>query len=273
MKLTKIVSFAAAFALAFVFAGSASAATISGAGTAIFNSQTNLYGNAGNTYQVSTNFDVPTGQVLHAIETDFIGDFVGPKCQIVDSVEGAQTNVSVSFSETLPPNAANYGYTMRAFTGATLPEADALNATDGTACTGTNTTVYNKPNVVHVLPIGSTSGSTGTTSSIQVQIDTLTAAASSTNASILALTKALTDLIKAQNSTGGTAHVCAELTPFAGLYQGMKSSAVSGLQAFLMANGQAAAFQSAGVYSPTMNFGPITAGALAAYRGQKSCSN
>lgn len=140
----------------------ASAATISGVGTAIFSGQTNLYGNAGQNVQVNTNFDVPTGQVLHAVQTDFIGDNVPPVCHVVSVVEGAQNNVSVAFSEMLPTNANDYGFTMNAFTAATVPQANALNQNQGTACTGTNSSVYNQGGVVHVLPNGTSgTGSTG----------------------------------------------------------------------------------------------------------------
>lgn len=252
-----------------VFATPALAASVSGAGTAIFSGQTNLYGNAGDNKQMSTNYDIPVGQVLHAIQTDFIGDNLPPVCHVTGVYEGAQTNIPVSFSETLSPNAGDYGYTETAFVAATVDQANALNQNQGTACTGSSATVYNQSNVVHVLPTG-----TGANSGSNTPVPAWQAAIDAMAAQI----KALGDLVKTaltgtQNSGGTTVSAaCANFNKkAAGTMPNMTNAQNGVFQGFLIGEG-ASIPALTNNQAPYGFYGPQTMQAVTWYKQVNSCN-
>lgn len=149
-----------ALASALLFASSAFAATIPA--TTVFDGQTQVWGNAGQTVQATFRVHVAAGEVVHAIRTKV--DTQATVCAEVGPYEGEQ-DVDVPVTITLPPNTNTSGYNLTGelFTTATLPQAQAM--TGNLACTGANTNAYNGVNVLHVLPTsGTTSGSTGPSS-------------------------------------------------------------------------------------------------------------
>lgn len=158
----------AMFTLPFI----ASAATVTS--NAVFDGQTQVYGNAGSNVQATFQVDVPAGEVLHAIRTKV--DSQPTVCTAIGPFEGAQT-VDTSVNITLPPNTNNHGYNFVAdlYYTDTLPQAEAM--TGDLACTSNvggshvNTAAYSGGTVVNVLP--SSGGTTGSSSSSS--IDALTA--------------------------------------------------------------------------------------------------
>lgn len=144
-----------------LLASSAFAATVTNA-NAIFDGQSQVYGNAGQTVEATFQVDVPAGQVLHAIRTKV--DSQATVCTPVGAIEGAQTT-DVTVNITLPPNTNNGGYSLVAdlYYTDTLPQAQAM--TGNLACTSSasgshvNTNAYNGGTVVNVLP--SSGNSTG----------------------------------------------------------------------------------------------------------------
>lgn len=152
---------------ALLVAPTAFAATVTS--NAIFDGQTQVYGNAGQSVQTDFQVDIPAGQVLHAIRTKV--DSQPTVCTEVGPFEGAQV-ADVDTNITLPPNTNNGGYSLVAdlYYTDTLPQAQAM--TGDLACTSSvggshvNTGAYNGGTVVNVLPTsGSSTGGTGTDAS------------------------------------------------------------------------------------------------------------
>lgn len=156
-KLISGIALTAMFALPLV----AGAATVTS--NAVFNGQTQVYGNAGQSVQATFQVDIPAGQVLHAIRTKV--DSQATICTAIGPFEGAQT-VDTNVNITLPPNTNSGGYSLIAdlYYTDTLPQAEAM--TGDLACTSAvggshvNMGAYNAGTVVNVLPTsGGTTGS------------------------------------------------------------------------------------------------------------------
>ncbi len=146
-----------AAAAVLLTAGVASAATIPGVYDAIFDGQTQVWGHGGASVDVRVRVEVPAGEWVHAIETDFIGDGQGAVCHDVSNFAGAQ-NRDVDMDVNLPPNIDDYGFMVNIFTADTEAEANAHSGT--TACTGDNNAgAYNEGNVAHVIPKGTSNSS------------------------------------------------------------------------------------------------------------------
>lgn len=106
---------------------------------------------------------------------------------------------------------------------------------------------------------GNGGSNTGSTPAWQSAIDALT---SKLNSLTDAMTK-LAELVKGgSTTTPAQGAICAQLPP---------SSNVTGLQSFLMMNGQAPTFSASGVYAPTGYLGPITLQALANFKYANHC--
>lgn len=238
-----------------LLAGSAFAATIPA--TTVFDGQTQIWGNAGQTVQATFRVDVAAGEVVHAIRTRV--DSQATVCTEVGPFEGAQ-DVDVPVTITLPPNSNSSGYNLTAelFTTATLPQAEAM--TGNLACTGSNTNAYNGTNVVHVLPTsGNTSGSTGpavgSADWVLQLIATLKAALTPPTPTV---------------PTPTTSAVCVAYTQAsAGAVQGVVNSANVRLQGFLLYQGASIPALAAGASFGF--FGPQTMAAQQIFLATNHC--
>lgn len=213
-------------ALSMIAPFAASAATVTS--NAVFDGQTQVYGNAGSSVQATFQIDVPAGQVLHAIRTKV--DSQPTVCTSIGPVEGAQTT-EVSVNITLPPNTNNVGYSFVAdlFYTDTLPQAQAM--TGDLACTSSvtgshvNLGAYNNGTSVNVLP-SSGSSTAGSSTSIQAQINAL-------SASVAALVAAMS-----HPATPAPNTACAELnTKLVGTVDNSYNPANVRLQGFLLSEG------------------------------------
>lgn len=177
--MNKIIKLAVAVGIVgpALLASSAFAATVSS--QAIFDGQTQVYGNAGSSVQATFQVHVPAGEVLHAIRTKVANQ--ATVCTAVGPYEGAQ-DVDVDVNITLPPNTNNSGYTLVAdlYTTDTVPQAEAM--TGNLACTSSvggshvNLSAYNGGTVVNVLPLnGSTNSGSSANADLIAQIAALTA--------------------------------------------------------------------------------------------------
>lgn len=211
------------------------AATVSS--NAIFNGQTQVYGNAGSSADISFQVDVPAGQVLHAIRTKVDGQ--ATVCTAIGPFEGAQT-VDVPVSITLPPNTNNSGYNLIAdlYYTDTLPQAEAM--TDNLACTSSvggshvNLGAYNGGTVVNVLPTSGGSTTTGTTSTSPWQ-----AAINALTAQIAAIAKLVTPASGSTTPAPTTNTKCAVLAQkMVGAAYGTRNSANIVLQGYLLSESE-----------------------------------
>ncbi len=199
--------------------------------TAIFDGQTQTWGNPGVTKTVTLRVNANAGEVVHAIRTDILGDNLPTVCQDISNFAGAQ-NKDVTLTITLPPNTGDYGFEAIPYSTTNMAAADAL--TGDAACTSTsgNTAgpAFNQGGVIHVIPSGSGSSSTPTPGNTGSVWD-----------AISALTSKLNDLAALIASLGSTSHskpaYCSGLSTYAGLNYGMTGPQVSALQSFLIANG------------------------------------
>lgn len=165
-KLYKVLTVASVIGSALI-AAPAFAATVSS--QAVFDGgQTKVYGNAGQSVQLSVQVHVNSGEVLNAIRTKV--DSQATVCTPVGPYEGDQT-VTVNPTIILPPNSNSSGYNLTAdlFTTDTLPQAQAMtdpNLACSSAGPGAHifANAYNGSGVVNVLPGtgGSSVGSTVT---------------------------------------------------------------------------------------------------------------
>lgn len=197
--------------------------------TTIFDGQTQVWGNAGQSVTATLRVHVNAGEVVHAVRTKV--DSQATVCTIVGPYEGEQ-DVDVPVTITLPPNSNTSGYNLTAelFTTATVPQAEAM--TGNLACTGANTNAYNGTNVVHVLPTsGSTTGGTGTTGTWQDAIAAL-------NAQLAALIASITHPTPAPTPTPTTSAVCtAYAQANVGTQGNVYNDANVRLQGFLLSQG------------------------------------
>lgn len=153
---TSLVAIVAVLALGF-FATTASAATIPGFYNAIFDGYTDVYGEPNERVDVTVRVEAESGEVVHAVSTDFIGDGVGQVCHDISNFEGAQDR-DVDLRVNLPKTTGDYDLLVEVFTADTMQEANALRGS--VACAGDVDTDAPFTDSVHVIP-GGTSGSTG----------------------------------------------------------------------------------------------------------------
>ncbi len=241
----------------------ASAATVTS--NAIFNGQTQVWGNAGDTVQATFNIEVPAGQVLHAIRTKV--DSQAPVCLPLGITEGSQ-NVDVTVDLKLPPNTNSGGYSLVAdlYYTDTVPQAEAM--TGNLACTSSisgshvNTAAYNNGTVVNVLPVssGSTSGSGNSGTSWKDQF----CAAFPTFQGCVASTPAPVPT--------GNAAKCAAVAPFVNAQANAYTTAGLQLQsALLLDNPNSIALLAPGSHVTMGYFGPQTHQALYNYNANYGC--
>lgn len=265
MKLKKMAGIVAIASMLLPIA--ASAATVTNP-NAIFDGQSQVYGNAGQSVSATFQVDVPAGQVLHAIRTKV--DSQATVCTAVGAIEGAQTT-DITVNITLPPNTNNGGYSLVAdlFYTDTLAQAQAL--TGNLACTSNggsahvNTNAYNGGTVVNVLPSsGSNSGSnTGSSSAT----DALAAAVAALTAQVQALLHPVTP-----PAPTGNAAKCAAIAAYVNAPANTYSPTGVQLQsALLLDNPNSIPALAAGATIPMGYFGPQTHAALYAYQNTYGC--
>lgn len=160
----------------------ASAASLDG--QAIFpGNQNQVWENPNDSVSIKTAIEANLGEVVHAIEFNFIdGGNLTTVCKDISNFEGAQKR-TVTSSVNVPPNTGDYGLEINVFTAENMQEANARNGS--AACQGDNDQVYSEGNVVHVVPNGSSNdndddtgssggASTTTLAALQSQLDALT---------------------------------------------------------------------------------------------------
>lgn len=229
-----------AIGLSMLLPLAASAATVPA--TAVFNGQTQVWGYPGTTVQVTLRVNEVAGAVSHAIRTDILGDNQPTVCNDISNFEGAQER-DVTVSITLPPNTGDYGFEAVVYSAPNTAAANALSGSAACAPSAGNTAgpAFSQSGVVHVIP-NSTSSTTPVGGS---QYD-----------SLLAQIQSLTNLVAQLQAALAAAQTPAKpACP--------PSGPTNAVQAWLMANGYAAGFHAAGVYSPTGYWGSITASAYA----------
>ena len=152
-----VVGIFATLALAFAAATPASAASIPSFYDAVFDGQTEVWVNPGERIEFNALVEVDTGEVLHAISTDVIGDGLARECHDVSNAQGEIEREYKVTHRDGPPNTGDYGFQVIGYTADNMNQANALKG--DTACTGNSDTLYNESDVVHVLPDGSNNDS------------------------------------------------------------------------------------------------------------------
>lgn len=268
--MNKLIGFSVGAATLLAFAAPTFAASVTS--QAIFDGQTQVYGNAGTSVQATFQIDIPAGQVLHAIRTKT--DSQPTVCTAVGPFEGAQV-VDVTTNITLPPNTNNGGYSLVAdlYYTDTLPQAEAM--TGDLACTSSvggahvNTSAYNGGTVVNVLPSGGDTGNTGSTSNL----DALTALVANLAAQIQLILHPATS-----TGTGTPTPVSTACTAFTAAMQGTvqgQSQKWDGapnvkLQGFLLSQGESIPALAAGASFGF--YGVQTSAAVAAFNASNHCN-
>lgn len=222
----------AAFAVGLMFAGTASAASITN--VEFGNGDVTIQGNAGQNVSGKVRVVVGNNEEVEQVEFDVISDNLAPVCVDIGRLQEGTHFVQIPGDVKFPPNTGTYTLQVKTagiFGG--LEAIDCISNVNGTASFGSA--------VRTVGGNASTVGSTG----IQGQIDALA----------LSL-KALTDAVAKLVAGGGTNTPAKPACPPTG--------DAWTVQTWLFANGYANHFTSKGVYAPTGFYGPITAGAVAA---------
>lgn len=250
----KIITGALIGVALFGFAGFASASSINA--SAIFDEQTEAWGNPGDDLDITLRIEAEVGEVVHAIETDYIGDSRAPVCHDISNFQGNQQR-DVSVDSTLPPNTDDYGFEVRVFTADNMNEANALKG--NTACTGDNELDYDESDVVHVLPDGDSSDDDNGSGSSDNDED-----------SVLSVILAW---IQAQMSGGSTptpSSACAELQDkLLGTQDNVYNNANVMLQGFLLSEGMSIPALAAGASFGYK--GPQTNAALQSWKASHQC--
>lgn len=236
----KIIGIAAGLSL-FAVAGMASAASIPSYYDALFDGQTEAWGNPNEVIDLEALVSVDSGEVLHAVSTDVIGDGIPRECQDISNVQGEQER-NVSFDHKLPPNTGDYGFEIRGYTADNMSEANAHKG--NTACVGDYDSLYSESDVIHVIPDGGSSGPDEDLSG------------DSMPSWLVALFAALG--IDINNPAPAKPAWCSSLESYAMLYVGSTGPQVSALQGILMANG--------------FNIPALTQGAAYGYYGSQTFS-
>lgn len=234
MSMSKITSFAVAFALAsVVFTGSASAATVTNI-KFTDNNQVATEGISNSTKNVELRISVPALEVVEIVQLDVIGDSLAPMTPVTVGGElGLQEGIhTVILPVTLSPNTGYYPLEVR--TAGIFGGQRAISIIDGV------TSVQSFPNAIRVVaaPVVSTPTTPATTSeAAPTWLSALIAHSDAQFASILALIKA------SYGSTGSTTpsdnnSKCTQLNNLLAnaSYGEMNSSGVKTLQRFLISN-------------------------------------
>lgn len=259
MNKVKLVSVLAGAAMLL---GAAPAMAASVSSNAVFDGQTQVYGNAGSSVQATFQVHVNSGEVLHAIRTKVDGQ--ATVCTPLGPVEGAQ-DVNVDVNITLPPNTNNGGYSLVAdlYTTDTVQQADAMSG--NLACTSSVsgshvfTAAYNGGTVVNVLPVsGSTNtGNTGSSNDTAIQ-------------AILAWIQS--QMHPTTPAPTGNAAKCAAIAPYVNAPANTYSPMGVQLQsALLLDNPNSIPALAAGATIPMGYFGPQTHAALYSYNAVYGC--
>lgn len=239
--------------VALVLPMAASAATLDS--QAVFNGQTNVWGNAGQSVRVTLRVNAVAGEVVHAIQTR-VGNQPAV-CTAISPFEGAQSK-DVTVNVTLPPNTgSNINLTADVFTTNTLPQANTL--TGDLACTGASNNLYNG-NTVNVIPQSTGGGSTSTPT--PTEDPTITAL----KAQIASLTTMVQQLLASLNTGGGSTPTGTKCQA----YTTASTGSVSTFQRFLLDNQESIPALSAG--AAFGYYGPQTQAAAAHFRLVNKCA-
>lgn len=223
----------AAFAVGMLFAGTASAASITN--VEFGNGDVTVQGNAGQNVPGKVRVVVANNEEVERVEFDIISDNLAPVCADIGRLQEGTHFVQIPGDVKFPPNTGTYTLQVKTagiFGG--LAAIDCTSNVNGTASFGSA-----------VRTVGGNTSSNVGGSTVQTQIDALAL-------SLKALTDAVAKLVAGGGTTAPTKPAC----PVTG--------DAWAVQTWLFANGYANHFTSKGVYAPTGFYGPITAGAVAA---------
>lgn len=214
--------------IAFMVAMTMTASAASITNVEYSNGDVTIQGTAGQSVSGKVRVVVPSNEEVEFMQFDVISDNLAPVCVAVNRLQEGTHFVQIPGDVKFPPNTGTYSLEVK-----TSGKFGGLAAID---CVNDNTGTQSFSNSVRTV------GSSSSSSVGSSLMDQLMAQIAALTAQVTALTKPATPSKPACPPVGSTATV----------------------QAWLMANGYAAGFHAAGVYSPTGYWGSITTAAHAA---------
>lgn len=223
------------------------------------NGDVTIQGTGGTVVTAKVRLVIPANQVVEKVQTDVLGDNLGPVCVDVGGDKGLEEGTHyVNLDFKLPPNTGTYS--------AQVQGSGIYGAFKTVDCTSDVVApAMSFTNALKVVSNSSNSSSSSSSNdSAPAWLSALLAQIQANMAALIAALKPVVPPTPAPGTGGAGNPICSQLLS-------AQAGGTSALQGFLMAHGQASPFHAIGVYSPTGFYGSATIHALSMFKTENSC--